>query len=86
MRIDGVDRPLTARQFDLLQVLAEHAGRVLSRDQLIDLVGAEGGESLDRSIDVHVVKLRAAIEDDPRAPRRILTVRGAGYLFARAQD
>jgi len=86
VRIDGVDRPLTARQFDLLQVLAEHAGRVLSRDQLIDLVGAEGGESLDRSIDVHVVKLRAAIEDDPRAPRRILTVRGAGYLFARAQD
>ena len=86
VRVDGTDRALTARQFDLLQVLAEHAGRVLSRDQLIDLVGADGGESLDRSIDVHVVKLRAAIEDDPRAPRRILTVRGAGYLFARAQD
>jgi DNA-binding response OmpR family regulator len=86
VRVDGTDRALTARQFDLLQVLAEHAGRVLSRDQLIDLVGADGGESLDRSIDVHVVKLRAAIEDDPHVPRRILTVRGAGYLFARAQD
>jgi len=86
VRLDGIDRVLTARQFDLLQVLAEHAGRVLSREQLIDLVGAEGGEALDRSVDVHVVKLRAAIEDDPRAPRRLLTVRGAGYLFARAQD
>ncbi len=86
VRVDGEDRSLTARQFDLLLALAEHAGRVLSRDQLIALVGADGGDSLDRSIDVHIVKLRAAIEDDPRAPRRILTVRGAGYVFARAQQ
>ena len=82
----GEERELTARQFDLLLAMAERAGRVLSREQLIDAIGADAGESLDRSIDVHVVKIRAAIEDDPKRPRRILTVRGAGYVFAKAQD
>jgi DNA-binding response OmpR family regulator len=86
VRLDAQDRPLTGRQFDLLVAMAERAGRVLSRDQLIDLVGADGGATIDRAIDVHVVKIRAAIEDDPRHPRRLLTVRGAGYVFARAQD
>ncbi len=86
VRIDGDERALTSRQFELLAALAERAGRVLSRDQLIDLVGVEASDSLDRSIDVHVVKIRAAIEDDPRHPRRLLTVRGAGYVFAKAQD
>jgi len=84
--VDGDERVLTARQFDLLLAMARRAGRVLSRDQLIDAVGAEGGESIDRAIDVHVVKIRAAIEDDPKQPRRVLTVRGAGYVFAKAQD
>ena len=66
--------------------MAERAGRVLTRDQLIDLVGADGGETIDRSIDVHIAKIRAVIEDDPHHPRRIITVRGAGYVFAKAQD
>jgi DNA-binding response OmpR family regulator len=86
VRRDGQDLGLTARQHDLLVAMAERAGRVLTRDQLIDLVGADGGETIDRSIDVHIAKIRAAIEDDPHHPRRIITVRGAGYVFAKAQD
>ena len=62
VRRDGQDLGLTARQHDLLVAMAERAGRVLSRDQLIDLVGADGGETIDRSIDVHIAKIRAAIE------------------------
>jgi DNA-binding response OmpR family regulator len=86
VRLDGQARALTAYQFDLLVVLAERAGRVLSREQLIDAVKGEGFDPFDRSIDVHIGRLRAAIEDDARQPRRILTVRGAGYVFARLDD
>lgn len=85
-RLDGRGCPLTARQFDLLEAMARRAGRVLSRDQLVDLVGADSGEGADRAIDVHIARIRAAIEDDAHAPRRIITVRGAGYVFAKAQD
>ena len=52
----------------------------------MDLVKGEPLEAFDRSIDVHVSRIRAAIEDDPKQPRRVLTVRGAGYVFAKAQD
>jgi two-component system phosphate regulon response regulator OmpR len=86
VRVDGVERSLTGHQFTLLVALAEHAGRVLSRDALMDLVKGETLEAFDRSIDVHVSRIRAAIEDDSRRPRRILTVRGSGYVFARQQD
>lgn len=86
VRVDGRDKTLTGYQFALLVAFAENAGRVLSRDQLMDLVKGEPLEAFDRSIDVHVSRIRAAIEDDARKPRRILTVRGAGYVFARAQD
>jgi DNA-binding response OmpR family regulator len=85
-RIDGQPRPLTAYQFDLLMALATHPGRVLSREQLMDLARGAELEAFDRSVDVHVSRLRAALEDKPSAPRRILTVRGAGYVFARVQD
>ncbi len=85
-RVDGEERAMTAYQFNLLLAMAERAGRVLSREQLMELVKGEVLEAFDRSIDVHVARLRAAIEDDPRSPRRILTVRGAGYVFARSQD
>jgi DNA-binding response OmpR family regulator len=85
-RVDGVERPMTAHQFNLLFAMAERAGRVLSREQLMEAVKGESLEAFDRSIDVHVARLRAAIEDDPKNPRRILTVRGAGYVFARSQD
>jgi len=86
VRIDGEARPVTAHQFDLLLVLAERAGRVLTRAQLLDAARGEAPEPFDRAIDVHIGRLRAAIEDDPRQPRRILTVRGTGYVFARVQD
>ena len=86
VRLDGAEKSLTSYQFALLVALAENAGRVLSREALMDLVKGEPLEAFDRSIDVHVSRLRAAIEDDPKKPRRIITVRGAGYVFARAQD
>jgi DNA-binding response OmpR family regulator len=86
VRVDGVEKPLTSHQFVLLVALAENAGRVLSRDALMNLVRGESLEAFDRSIDVHISRIRAAIEDDARRPRRILTLRGAGYVFARRQD
>jgi two-component system, OmpR family, phosphate regulon response regulator OmpR len=85
-RVDGETRPLTAYQFALLEALAGHAGRVLTREAIMDLVKGEQLETFDRSIDVHVSRIRQAIEDDPKQPRRIITVRGAGYVFARAQE
>jgi DNA-binding response OmpR family regulator len=77
---------LTAYQFDLLWVLAERAGRVLSRDQIMEAVRGKELEAFDRSIDVHMGRIRAAIEDDAKVPKRILTVRGVGYVFAKQQD
>jgi len=86
VRKDGEARALTSYQFDLLCALADSAGRVLSREALMSRVRGTALEAFDRSIDVHVSRIRAAIEDDPRRPRRILTVRGAGYVFAREAD
>ncbi len=86
VRLDGEERSLTSYQFALLLALAERAGRVLSRDALMDLLKGEKLEAFDRSVDVHISRIRAAIEDDPKKPRRILTLRGAGYVFARDQD
>jgi two-component system, OmpR family, phosphate regulon response regulator OmpR len=85
-RLDGRRCDLTGHQFELLSVLARHPGRVLSRDQIMDALKGHPMEAFDRSIDVHVSRIRAAIEDDARAPKRVLTVRGAGYVFARAQE
>lgn len=84
--IQGVRASLTSHQFELLLVLADNAGRVLSRDQLMQHLRGHATEAFDRSIDNHVSRIRAAIEDDPRHPRRLLTLRGAGYVFARSQD
>jgi DNA-binding response OmpR family regulator len=86
IRLDGEEKPLTGYQYTLLLALAERAGRVLSRDTLMDLTKGQALEEFDRSIDVHISRIRAAIEDDPKKPRRILTVRGAGYVFAKEQD
>jgi two-component system, OmpR family, phosphate regulon response regulator OmpR len=86
VRLDGEARVLTSHQFGLLLALAEHAGRVMSREALMDLIRAAPLEAFDRSIDVHISRIRAAIEDDPKKPRRVITVRGSGYVFAKAQD
>ena len=85
-RLDGKPCDLTGHQFDLLVVLAQSPGRVLSRDQIMDTMKGHALEAFDRSIDVHISRIRAVIETDPKSPRRVLTVRGAGYVFARKQD
>jgi two-component system, OmpR family, phosphate regulon response regulator OmpR len=86
VRLDGEIRALTSHQFELLLILARHAGRVMSRDALMELAKNERLEAFDRSIDVHISRIRAAIEDDAANPRRVITVRGAGYVFAKHQD
>ena len=84
--VGGKPAELTSYQFDLLVVLAERAGRVLTRDQIMEAVRGRELEAFDRSIDVHMGRIRAAIEADPKVPKRILTVRGVGYVFAKQQD
>jgi two-component system phosphate regulon response regulator OmpR len=86
VRLDGEPRVLTSYQFAILHALAQRAGRVMSREAPMDLVKNERLEAFDRSIDVHVSRIRAAIEDDPKKPHRVITVRGAGYVFAKAQQ
>jgi len=85
-RLDGQHCDLTSHQFDLLVVLAQSPGRVLSRDQIMDSLKGHPVEAFDRSIDVHVSRIRSVIEDDAKNPKRVLTVRGTGYVFARKQD
>jgi DNA-binding response OmpR family regulator len=85
-RLEGERCALTSHQFSLLLALAENAGRVMSRDAIMDALKGEQLEAFDRSIDVHVSRIRAVIEADPKQPRRIITVRGAGYVFAKVQD
>jgi DNA-binding response OmpR family regulator len=89
VRAGGEIKELTSYQFDLLAIMAERAGRVLSREQLAELAGrhAESYDpALDRSVDVHIARIRAAIEEDSKNPRHILTVRGAGYVFAKGRS
>lgn len=76
---------LTAYQFDLLNILAQRAGRVLTREQIMEAVRGRELEAFDRSIDVHIGRIRLAIEADLKNPQRILTVRGVGYVFAKEQ-
>lgn len=86
VNVGGQTCDLTSYQFDLLVALAERAGRVLSRDQIMEAVRGRELDAFDRSIDVHMGRIRAAIEQDAKNPKRILTVRGVGYVFARQQD
>jgi DNA-binding response OmpR family regulator len=83
VNLAGVPISLTPLEFDLLASLARAAGRVLSRDQLLDEISGRDYEVFDRSIDVHVSALRRKLGDDPRSPRYIRTVRSAGYLLMR---
>jgi DNA-binding response OmpR family regulator len=85
-RLAGQACDLTSHQFELLTVLAKSPGRVLTRDQIMDSLKGHPLEAFDRSIDVHISRIRALIEDDPKNPKRVLTVRGAGYVFAKKQD
>ena len=84
-RLDGQVCDLTSHQFELLVVLARSPGRVLSRERIMDALRGHPMDAFDRSIDVHISRIRAVIEDDPKSPQRVLTVRGAGYVFAKTQ-
>jgi DNA-binding response OmpR family regulator len=79
--LNGRELPLTAYEFQLLHALAERAGQVLSRERLLERVRGNAEEAFDRSIDVHVSRLRAKLGDDPKRPRWLKTVRGAGYTL-----
>lgn len=83
---DGAEVRLTTAEFGLLEALVRHSGRVLTRDQLLDLARGRSGTPYDRSIDVHIGHLRRKIEDDPRDPRIIKTIYGAGYVFTAATE
>jgi DNA-binding response OmpR family regulator len=78
--LDGAELQLTTYEFMLLRALIERAGRVLTREQLVDLVRGSADEAFDRSIDVHVSHLRQKLGDDPRSPKILKTVRGIGYM------
>jgi DNA-binding response OmpR family regulator len=84
--MDGEAIPLTTAEFDLLELLIKGRGRVLSRGHILDGVRGEAWDAMDRSIDVLVSRLRTKLGDDPRQPRYVRTVRGAGYAFVGAPD
>jgi DNA-binding response OmpR family regulator len=85
-RLNDQPLALTTFEFALLRALAERPGRVLTREQLLELVHGSAEEAFDRSIDVHVSRLRHKLGDDPRNPRRLKTVRGVGYLLTPDDD
>lgn len=82
----GEELSLTSYEFSLLYALVERAGRVLSREQLMELARGSAEEAFDRSIDVHISRLRQKLGDDSRRPQRIKTVRGVGYQYALEGD
>lgn len=84
--LDEKECDLTAYQYQLLLTMSRNPGRVLSRDFLMNELQGNNMESFDRSIDVHISRIRSEIEDNPKHPRRIITIRGTGYVFARGQD
>ena len=86
VRLDAKTLNLTPIEYDLLLILARSAGRVLSRDQLLDAVAGRSYEVFDRSIDVHISSLRRKLGENPRKPKFIKTVRTAGYLFKEPED
>jgi DNA-binding response OmpR family regulator len=77
----GEEIPITSMEFDLLKVFAERPNRPLSRDQLLNLTRNRDWDPLDRSIDIHIARLRRKVEPDPDRPRSIKTVRGVGYMY-----
>jgi DNA-binding response OmpR family regulator len=77
----GAALSLTTLEFDLLRVFAERPGRVLTREQLLELVHGSSDDAFDRSIDVHVSRLRGKLHDDPRNPKLLKTIRGVGYML-----
>jgi DNA-binding response OmpR family regulator len=84
--VSGREIGLTAYEFAILRALAERTGRVLSREQLLDLAKGGAEEAFDRSIDIHISRLRQKLGDDARNPRYLKTVRGHGYMLASGEE
>ena len=82
----GVEIPITSMEFDLLQAFASRPNRVLSRDQILNLIQSRDWDPFDRSIDIRITRLRRKIEIDPAKPQTIKTVRGAGYMFVQSSS
>src|SRR5439155_19980566 len=82
----GKEIAVTAYEFAILKVLAERPGRVLTREQLLDLAKGSADEAFDRSIDVRISRLRQKLGDDPKKPRLLKTVRSAGYMLVENAD
>jgi two-component system phosphate regulon response regulator OmpR len=85
VEVDGKEAALSSTEYELLRVLMEHPNRVLSRDELMSMARGRDFMAFDRSIDVHISKLRAKVEMDPRSPKRIKTIWGTGYMFVDAK-
>lgn len=84
--LDGEEVALTATEFELLKVFAEHPNQVLTRERLLDLASHRDLEPFDRSIDIRITRIRRKIEIDPGKPQAIKTVRGSGYMFVPAVE
>jgi len=84
--MDGNEIDLTGYEFALLRVLAERAGRVLGREQLLELAHGNAEEAFDRSIDGHISRIRRKLGDDPRHPRLLKTIRGSGYVLVAGDE
>jgi DNA-binding response OmpR family regulator len=82
LRLEGREVPLTPTEYKLLEAMTASPGRAFTRDQLLDLLDEAGAvEAFDRAIDIHISRLRAKVEEDPKQPRHLQTVRGVGYRF-----
>ncbi len=80
--LDGREVPLTPSEYRIMEAMVDQPGRAFTRDQLLELMDEAGAvDSFDRAIDIHVSRLRSKLEDDPKQPRHLLTVRGVGYRF-----
>jgi len=84
--LNGKPLDLTTYEFSILHALVQRAGRILSREQLMDLAGGDPEVAFDRSIDVHISRLRKKLGQDPESPARIKTVRGMGYMYLQDQN
>jgi len=81
VQVKGTEIELSLTEFKILEALMTHSNRVLNRDQLLNMARGRDFMAFDRSVDVHISRLRAKVENDPRSPKRIKTVWGTGYMF-----
>ena len=81
VEVNGSVKDLSTTEFKILEVLMKNPNRVLSRDQIMNMAQGKDFMAFDRSIDIHISKLRSKVETDPSSPKRIKTIWGTGYMF-----